>query len=322
MKFAAPSPSASSAKKKKTMHVASSPLSPPASSSIPADVSPIEATPISRHPPTPTVIPTVAGSSGSVTAHFPEGFGNDDFVKYFPALDQIMFPPYVEEFKRYSPEDMGDIAAVNCLAALQSALYNRRTINRVQTASLATSSKNRELADKATTMEQQCRELKDRVVELKADLAEAKAQKKESVDGLARTQKVWSNFDEALKTADARIEELTNLATDIAAYATWKGKVNGMRAALEGPLTLADVEEEERQLGELYPTPPDVSILFPEAGEVNSPHTVVDAAAEEAGASQAAAVKKTAAADSDAGVPVQPNPIPVKESQVEAREEQ
>ncbi|XP_074294090.1 uncharacterized protein LOC141621652 [Silene latifolia] len=126
----------------------------------------------------------------------------------------------------------------NAFMALQSALYNRKMINIVQTTSRASSAKNRELAGSVADLGKQRADLRGQVAELKEDLAGTKKKLNEGAYQLARTQEVCTTFSDSLKRSEERISELITLASNIVAYATWRGKISGMRAALEEPPTL------------------------------------------------------------------------------------
>ncbi|XP_074283806.1 uncharacterized protein LOC141608342 [Silene latifolia] len=108
------------------------------------------------------------------------------------------------------------------------------------------------------------------------------------------------------------IEDLVELATNIVAHATWQGKVNGMQAAIEGSLTIQDLEKEERQLKTFFPVALDLSLLMPEISEVNSPVAAEDVAIEEVVPVQEAADKEVVAEDAAGS-----GPIPEKESKPE-----
>ncbi|XP_074276314.1 uncharacterized protein LOC141600037 isoform X2 [Silene latifolia] len=146
----------------------------------------------------------------------------------------------------------------NALMAFQSAFYNRKMINVVQTTCRATHAKNQELSGTIANLEQQRLDLRERVAELKAELSGAKKKLKEEADQLARTQEVCNTLFDALKRSDEKISELISLATNIVAYATSRGKISGMCE----PPTLQSIEEEERQLETLYHVHPNLSVLM------------------------------------------------------------
>ncbi|XP_074277949.1 uncharacterized protein LOC141601555 [Silene latifolia] len=194
----------------------------------------LEVDPLSRHPPTPPASPR-ASSSGGIIAHFPEGFGNMDKVPYWPEIDQLLFPPVEETFSEFSPEEMAENDVHNAFMTLQSALYNRKMINIVQTTSRATNVKNQELKGTIADLAQQRADLMERVVELKTELTVTKKKLKEGADQLARTQAVCNTFSDSLKRSDEKISELISLATNVVAYATWRGKINEMLGEVNSP---------------------------------------------------------------------------------------
>ncbi|XP_074265803.1 uncharacterized protein LOC141588251 [Silene latifolia] len=132
---------------------------------------PLEVDPLSRHPPTPPASPHALASGGTIV-HFPEGFGNVDKVPYWPEIDQLLFPPLKEAFSEFSPEEMAENDVHNAF----------------MTTSRATNAKNQELKGTVADLAQQRSDLKEHVVELKAELVVAKKKLKEGADQLASTQ--------------------------------------------------------------------------------------------------------------------------------------
>jgi len=116
------------------------------------------------------------------------------------------------------------------------------------------------LQEKNRTLAVSCAELRGlhsessgRAARLRGELDDITVQCQSQADELLQAREACKGHLDALSRAEAKVKDLVDLATNVISQATWQGKVNGMRAAIEGSLTVKDLEEEEAQLKNFFP---------------------------------------------------------------------
>ncbi|XP_074314172.1 uncharacterized protein LOC141649379 [Silene latifolia] len=219
------------------------------SSSRPAP-EPIEATPISRAPGSPI-------HSDELLLRLPAEFGDADRANYWPALERLLTPACSKAFDSTAPQEMTDLAAEHCFLALQSSLYLRKMLQRAKVECLASVGKNKELT--AT-----CAKLREQ-------LHTAFQEKEAAKDQLARTQEANCVLTSGLTKAEARAEEMAELAKNVGAYTAFEGRIDCIRAYTEGKHTSWNLEEELAEFARAFPNGMDLSALFPPEAEAANP---------------------------------------------------